>query len=55
MLHVTLVKIVGLEKFLDAIAAQLRFTLTHSVRIFPLLIVHMVRVEIVHVDIWHVW
>ena len=54
MLHIILVVVVTLEEILYAVASQLCFTLFDRLRIFPLLIVHVILVKVVHVDVWHV-
>ena len=51
--YIILVIIVALEQLLHAVSSQLGLTLFNSLRIFPLLVVYVVAVEIVHVDVWH--
>ena len=53
-LQIILVVVVTLEEILYAVASQLCFTLFDRLRIFPLLIVHVILVKVVHVDVWHV-
>ena len=49
--HVVLVEIIAFEELLDAVPPQLLLTFLHGLRVLPLLIVHVVRVEVVHVDV----
>ena len=52
--NIVLVKVVALEQLLDTVAAQLCLTLLHCLCVFPLLVVHVVLVEIVNVYVWHI-
>ena len=51
---IILVKVVALEELLDAISAQLLLTLLDGLRVLPLLVVHVILIEIVHIDVWYV-
>ena len=48
------VVIVALEELLNRVSPQLGFAFLHSFSILPLLIVHVVLVEIVDVDVRHI-
>ena len=54
-LHVILVEVVCFEEFLHAVTAQLGLAFTYCLRIFPLLIIDMICVEVVNVDVGDIW
>ena len=49
LLDVVLVEVVTFEECLDTVSSELRFTLLDSFCIFPLLIINMILIKIVHV------
>ncbi len=53
-LQIVLIVVIALEEVLDTVAAQLLLTLLDCLRVFPLLVVHMVLIEVVDVDVGHV-
>ena len=52
--HIILAIVVAFEELLDTVPTQLGLTFFDSLSVFPLLIVHMIRIEIVNMDVWHV-
>ena len=54
MLYVILVVVVALKELLHAISAQLLLALTNLLRIFPFLVIDMIRIEVVNVDVGNV-
>ena len=54
-LNIILVVVVCFEELLNAVPAELGLTLTHSLRILPLLIVDMIRIEVVYMNVRDVW
>ena len=52
--HIIFVKVIAFKEFLYTIASELRFAFFNCLCILPLLIIHMICVEIVHIDIRHI-
>lgn len=53
-LDVIFIEVVALEELLDAVSAKLCLALLDSLRILPLLVIDMVRIEVVHVNVGHI-
>ena len=53
-LDVIFIEVVALEELLDAVSAELCLALLDSLRILPLLVIDMVRIEVVHVNVGHI-
>lgn len=51
---IILIVVVAFEELLNAVAAQLSLTLLHCFSIFPLLVVHVILVEIVNINVWYI-
>ena len=51
---IILVVVVAFKELLDTVTAQLCLTLLHCLCVLPLLVVHMVLVEIVNINVWNI-
>ena len=54
LLDVVFIEVVTLEQLLDAVSSQLSLAVIDGLRVLPLLVVHVVLVEVVNVYVWHV-
>ena len=52
-LYVIFIVIVSFKQLLHAISSQLSLTFLYCLGIFPLLVVYVITVKIVHIDVWH--